>query len=158
MDWIFHKSTIVFFYKMEGMEFSKMHRIFRVRVFLFFFFLCFRSLQYFFASLPEIIPVKWLYSSRICHSLEKEACLWKNSSEEAGGLKLGRIYSFLWLIFWIRWMTCTLKWLFSSTSIPKADEILFALYVTLLPNGILFNLNIFLWVPLHLTSSKHFCA
>lgn len=64
---------LYFFYKIEGIEFSKMHRIFRDKYFL----LCFVSLQYSFVLLPWIIPVKWLYSSRICHSLEKETSLWR---------------------------------------------------------------------------------
>lgn len=53
-------------------------------------------------------------------------------------------------------MTCTLKLLFSSTSIPIADEILFSLYVALLPNGVISNLTVFLWVPLHLISLRQF--
>lgn len=54
-------------------------------------------------------------------------------------------------------MTCTLKWLFSSTSIPTAAQILFALYVALSPNGIVSNLNdVFLGVPFHLISLRHF--
>lgn len=63
----------------------------------------------------------------------------------------------LQLVFLERWMNCTLKWLFSSTSIPIPAEILFALYVALPPNGVISNLNkVFLGIPLHLIFLRHF--
>lgn len=156
MDWIFHRSTIVLFIKWKRWNFQRWTECLGTSIF-------FCVLGLFSTSLlPSQKLFQWNdftgIKNRICHSLEKETSLWRKSSEDVGGLTTWEnIFPFM-PFFFEGWMTCTLKLLFSSTSIPIADEILFTLYVTLLPKGILSNLNVFLWVPLHLTFSRHFLS
>ena len=114
IDWICHKSNIVFFLKRKWWSFPRHIEFLGENIFIYTSNLFNTSA---FPSHKQFQCNDFLAAEYVTLWRSKPSSLKEGIQKMLVGWKCGGYYSFLWLILIDEWMTCLLKWLFSSTGL-----------------------------------------